>query len=351
MRARQVDAVLIQGERNVTWLTGFTGDSTWLLLTQDSECLISDFRFTTQLEEECAGVAALIRPSNVKLSEAVAGLVRQHRVEKLGCEAHLATAEVLETIRTAVSPTVAESFAWEIEALRAIKDKDEIQAIREAVRLAERGYHYFRSVITPEKTERQLAAELEFALRQFGADGLSFPAIVAVGDRSALPHYRPGENPVSASPILLLDWGACGRSGYRSDLTRTMLTGKADRKFEKVYRTVLEAQLAGIARIAPGLTCGDVDAAAREIIQAAGFGKYFDHGLGHGIGLDVHEGPRLARNVETVLQPGMVVTVEPGIYLPGWGGVRIEDDVLVTRQGCEVLSTVPKDWESVSVQC
>lgn len=351
LRTRRFDAVLVQAERNVTWLTGFTGDSTWLLITLDSELLISDFRYITQLAEECPGVATLIRTSSMKLSDAVSGQVRQLGIEKLGVEGHVITMELAEVLKTALPQTQIESFAWEIEALRAVKDREEIAEIREAVRLAERGFDYFRAVITPDKTERQLAAELEFALRQQGAQGLSFSAIVAVGDRAALPHYRPGNRLVSSSPWLLLDWGARTHSGYCSDLTRMLLTAKPDRKFEKVYRTVLEAQLAAIARIAPGVSCGDVDAAAREVIHAAGFGKYFDHGLGHGIGLEVHESPRLSRNVETILQAGMVVTVEPGIYLPEWGGVRIEDDVLVTRQGCEVLSSIPKDFASLSVSC
>jgi len=351
LRVRHFDAVLVQSERNVSWLTGFTGDSTWLLLTQDSETLMSDFRFVTQLEEECPGINTLIRTASLKLSDVVAGLVAKCDIGRLGIEAHVMTLETAEGLRTALPGTVVESFAWEIEALRAIKDRWEIAEIREAIRLAERGFEYFKAVLTPDKTERQLAAELEYAVRQRGGLGLSFPAIVAVGDRAALPHYRPGLRPVSASPLLLLDWGAYTHSGYCSDLTRTMLTGKMDRKFEKVYRTVLEAQEAAIRCIAPGVQCDEVDAVAREVIRAAGFAKYFDHGLGHGIGLDVHEAPRLSRNVKTVLQAGMVVTVEPGIYLPEWGGVRIEDNVLVTRQGCEVLSSLPKDFESVMVSC
>ncbi|WP_437227119.1 M24 family metallopeptidase [Planctomicrobium sp. SH661] len=349
LRVRHFDAALIQSEKNVAWLTGFSGDSTWLLLTQDSQTLISDFRFVTQLEEECPGVSALIRPSSVKLSAAVADLVGQQKIERLGFEGQVATFELVESLRGALPGIGLESFAWEVEALRVVKDREEIAEIKEAVRLAERGFQCFQSILTPDSTERQLAAELEHALRRFGARGLSFPAIVAVGDRSALPHYRAGNRRLSESPILLLDWGAVTQDGYCSDLTRTMLTGKPDRKFEKVYKTVLEAQVAAIDRIAPGVTCGEVDAVARDIIQAAGFGKYFDHGLGHGIGLDVHEAPRLSRKVETVLQPGMVVTVEPGIYLPGWGGVRIEDDILVTKQGREVLSSLPKDWDHVTV--
>ncbi|SFI47553.1 M24 family metallopeptidase [Planctomicrobium piriforme] len=351
LRSRKLDALLVTGERNVAWLSGFTGDSTWLLVTQDKEVLLSDFRFVTQIEEECPGVTGVIRSSSQRLTDILAETCGQLHVERCGFEGHLVTVETAELFRNLPDPTTWVSTTQEIEQLRAIKDRDEIAEIREAVRFAERGFRCFQAALRPDKTERQLSAELEHAMRGFGAAGFCFPAIVAVGDRAALPHYRAGNNLLSASPILLLDWGARAFSGYCSDLTRTMVTAKPDKTFEKVYRTVLEAQLAAIQKIGPGVRCGDVDAVARQFIAAAGYGKYFDHGLGHGIGLDVHEVPRLSRNSDVILKPGMVVTVEPGIYLPGWGGVRIEDDVLVTRQGCEVLSSLPKDWDSVLTAC
>jgi Xaa-Pro aminopeptidase len=348
---RKVDALLVVGERNVSWLTGFTGDSTYLLVTPDEALLVSDFRYVTQVEEECPGIPAFIRPSTMKLPEAVRQAVEQLQIERLGIEGHRMTLETFRIIQEQLAGVHLDSIHWEIEELRAVKDREEIGEIREAVRLAEKGFDFLKAILTPQATERQLAHELEHALRGFGADGLSFPAIVAVGDRSALPHYRPGHRTIAESPILLVDWGARTESGYVSDLTRTLLTGpfSAKRKFEKVYRTVLEAQQRAIEGIRPGARCGDIDALARDHIRKSGFGKHFDHGLGHGIGLDVHELPSLRANSETILRAGMVVTVEPGIYLPGWGGVRIEDDVLVTRRGCEVLSGVPKEWDSVYV--
>jgi len=344
-----VDGMLITAERNVTWLTGFTGDSTYLLLTPDREILISDFRYVTQIEEECPGVEAFIRKSAMKLPEAVAAMIEGRKVDRLGIEGHSLTVELFRRLQETMSEILLVPVNWKVEELRSVKDAEEIAELRQAVRFAERGFEFLKAILTPEKTERRLAHELEHLLRGQGAAGLSFPAIIAVGDRAALPHYRPGEITVKSSPILLVDWGAMTQGGYRSDLTRTLLTGKPDRKFEKVYKTVLEAQRLAIEKIAPGVKCGEVDSAAREYIREAGYGKYFDHGLGHGIGLDIHELPRFSKGVETELRPGMVVTVEPGIYLPGWGGVRIEDDVLVTKHGYEVLSSVPKTWESVHV--
>ncbi len=351
LRSKKLDALLVTAEKNVAWLTGFTGDSTWLIVTQNGEQLLSDSRFTTQIEEECPGVASFIRESTERLSDVAVAQLKGHGVERCGFEGHALTWETANSLQSHASEGFWTAVNWEIEQLRAIKDKDEIAEIRSAIRLAERGFEYFKAILTPQQTERQLAALLEQAMREFGAVGCSFPAIIAVGDRAALPHYRPGDITVTQSSTLLIDWGARTRSGYVSDLTRTLLTGKKDKTYERVYKTVLEAQQRAIEAIAPGVLCRDVDAVARQIIQKAGYGKNFGHGLGHGIGLDVHELPRLAGSSGTVLKPGMVVTVEPGIYLPGWGGVRIEDDVLVTRDGFEVLSSTPKGWNDIAVAC
>ena len=185
-------------------------------------------------------------------------------------------------------------------------------------------------------------------MRLFGAAGCSFPTIVAAGPRGALPHARATGSPIGGHAAVLIDWGASGRL-YKSDLTRVLVTGKISPKLQRLYGLVLNAQEQAIAAIRPGaLTC-DVDQVARQIIAEAGFARAFGHGLGHGIGLEIHEGPRLAANTTVVLKAGMVVTVEPGIYLPGWGGIRIEDDVLVTRTGHEVLTRVPKRWEETMV--
>jgi Xaa-Pro aminopeptidase len=203
-----------------------------------------------------------------------------------------------------------------------------------------------RSELQEGATEKEVADQLEANLRRCGATGSSFPSIVAVGVRAALPHARPtATTRIGDDDFVLFDWGATGRP-YKSDLTRVLVTGKVSPEFEKVYQTVLAAQERGIAAIRPGAKAQDVDAEARSVIEEAGFGRFFTHGLGHGIGMDVHEAPRLRKESETILEPGMIVTVEPGIYLPDWGGVRIEDDVLVTTEGCEVLSHLPKalDW-------
>src|SRR4029077_9103939 len=231
-----------------------------------------------------------------------------------------------------------------VERLRIVKDKSEIDATLVACQQARRSFDVVRAGLTTSMTELEVANELEYQARRFGAKARSFPAIVAVGDRAALPHATPTRRRLSESDFTLVDWGA--NSGlYMSDLTRIIVTGRISPKLRKIYGVVLKAQLAAIDAIRPCRTCEQVDGVARRIIARAGFGKAFGHGLGHGTGLEIHEAPRLAVGQTTKLQPGMIVTVEPGIYLPGWGGVRIEDDILVTRTGHEVLSNVPKQLD------
>jgi len=247
-----------------------------------------------------------------------------------------------------------------VEKLRVIKDATEIERIREAIRIAERAFEIFRPMLRPSDSEKELSDALEMYIRRAGGTCSSFPAIVAVGDRSARPHARPTDRRIRDAELLLVDWGAC-EGFYKSDLTRVLLTRKnlsfsrtarksrAADKLEKIYNVVLGAQEQALRAVRPGVKASDVDAAARKFIAGAGYGQYFTHGLGHGLGLQVHEAPAVRANSTDILQAGMVFTVEPGIYLPGWGGVRIEDDVLVTADGCEVLTSVAKDWASIDM--
>jgi Xaa-Pro aminopeptidase len=268
--------------------------------------------------------------------------VESFKLARLGIEGNSATVSLERSIAKAlpkIEMVVTENL---VEQLRVVKDKSEVDATRLACAQAKRAYEVVRASVTTNMTELEVAAELEYQARRFGAKALSFPAIVAVGPRAALPHARPTTRKLGESDFTLIDWGV--NSGlYMSDLTRVIVTGKISPKLRKIYGLVLKAQLAAIDAIQPGKTCEQVDAVARKVITRAGFGKAFGHGLGHGTGLEIHEAPRLAVGQKSKLQPGMIVTVEPGVYVPGWGGVRIEDDVLVTRTGHEVLTDVPKE--------
>jgi len=337
-------AMLVTDERNVTYLTGFTGDSSYLLLSAREAILISDPRYTIQLEEECPDLTLVIRSPVTKIHTAAADVVVSAKISRLAIEAHslsMANYQTIEQDMTGVDCLPTEGI---VESLREVKDKDELDEIRYSVMLAERAFAVVRASLRPEQTEKEIADDLEHQIRLFGGRGTSFTPIVGVGDRSALPHYRPGDLRVDDAGFMLVDWGAQGRR-YMSDLTRMIVTGKVPAKLEKIYNIVLAANRKAIQTIRPGVMMNAVDRAARKVIEDRGYGKKFSHSLGHGIGLQIHEGPWLRGNEKQPLKAGMVVTVEPGIYLSGFGGVRIEDDVLVTRDGCEVLSSVPKQWE------
>jgi Xaa-Pro aminopeptidase len=341
--------MLVTSFTNVTYLTGFTGDDSYLLVSKDGECLLSDSRFSIQIEEECPGLEVAIRSTPVTMLQMATKVIRGHKFAQLGIEANSMTLATSAAFSRELSPLELVPTAGLVEDLRMIKDGEEIKSLRSAVRYAERAFGVLRATLRGDQTEQQIAAQIDFNLRQDGAKGSGFESIIAVGSRAALPHARPTTRRVDAGYVLLVDWGA-NEGLYISDLSRTLVTGKPTTKLEKVYKTVLAAQLAAIQAIRPGATCEYVDGVSRKIISDAGFGKNFGHGLGHGIGLQVHESPRFAANSSQPLVPGMVVTVEPGIYLADQFGVRIEDDVLVTKNGNEVLSSLPKCWETAQVE-
>ena len=348
-RSLGIDALLVTDFPNVTYLTGFTGDDSYLLVCRQGEILLSDPRYTTQLGEECPGLELLIRAPGVTMLQAIAKATRAASVATLGVEADSMTVGLRDQIAEKIPKLAITATSGLVERLRLLKDKFEVARIRIAVEQAEKAFAALRTKLHPEMTEKEAADELEHQFRLFGAKNAAFPSIVAVGERAALPHATPSsQRRIGDADFVLFDWGA-NEGLYLSDLTRVLVTGKISPKFERIYRLVLEAQTRAIAAVRPGVLAHDVDNVARSVIAEAGFGQRFRHGLGHGLGLLVHESPRLAVKNQTVLKPGMVVTVEPGIYLPGWGGVRIEDDVLVTRTGHEVLTHVPKRLEEIVV--
>jgi Xaa-Pro aminopeptidase len=349
-----LDALLVSHPVNVTYLTGFSGEASYLIVGRKQTLMVSDGRFTTQLVEECPGLAVHIRPPSQTTVPEVAKVLTDLGFRKVGCESSHLTVADFDWLK-GLAPTMdwAPAKGW-VEAQRAVKDAGEIEQIRAAIGVAERAFKAFKVSLGPDDTEKQLADRMEQLIRQVGGAGTSFPTIVGVGSRSGLPHAPLTDARVMSADFLLVDWGAVGRF-YKSDLTRMIVTRRSwfrpaparpprdDLKFAKVYGTVLAAQAKAIAAIRPGAKARDVDAAARTVIADAGYGAAFSHGLGHGLGLQVHEAPFLRASSDDVLAAGMVVTVEPGIYLEGWGGARIEDDVLVTPDGREVLTTLPRD--------
>jgi Xaa-Pro aminopeptidase len=349
MRKLGVEALLVTDFKNVTYLTGFTGEDSLLLIREKGETLLTDGRFTTQLTQECPDLDLLVRKPGISILQAIIRALKTAEISRLAIESESMTVGMEDKISDKLPNLAIMPTTGLVEKLRLVKDREEIELIRLAIRQAEKAFGVIRASLKPEMTEKQICDELEHQFRLFGAKSASFPSIVALGSRAALPHATPGNDRLSDSEFLLIDWGAC-EGLYHSDLTRTLVAGRIPPKFARVYKTVLDAQRKAIEAIRPGVISQDVDDAARSVIAKAGYGRRFTHGLGHGLGLQVHEGPRLAAKNQTVLKPGMVVTVEPGIYIPGWGGVRIEDDVLVTRSGHEVLTHVPKELDEMIIE-
>ncbi len=345
LKTAGIDALLVTALTNVRYLTGFSGEDSMLVAARRRSILVSDRRFETQIAEECPGLDAHIRPATESMMEAVAQVVGRLKVQRLAFESRTTSVQQWESLTRSLKPLALVPQPDLVEQLRIIKDADELREIRSAIRQAERGFSLLKAALRADMTEREAANDLEHAMRRFGARQASFEIIVAAGPRSALPHARPTSAMIGGADFVLIDWGATNASGYRSDLTRLVVTGTISPKLERLYGVVLDAHRRGIEAVRPGTAAHDVDSAARRVINRAGWGRYFGHGLGHGIGLDIHEDPRVSQSSTTVLKPGMVVTVEPGIYIPGWGGIRIEDDVLVTRTGHEVLSSLPQDLD------
>jgi Xaa-Pro aminopeptidase len=361
LKARGVDGFLVTTPVNVTYLTGYTGDDTFYAVAPKHELLISDTRFEDQIKEECPDLDAHIRPHTRTTLEAAAEVLTKAGAKAVGVEGNRITLGDLERLKQLAPKVEFVSLDGLVEGQRAIKDPGEVEKIRDAVRAAERGFRMFVATLREADTEKDMVDALEGYVRRAGARSTSFPPVIAVGERGALPHAPPTAKPLGDGSKLLVDWGA--DLLYKSDLTRTLRSpfgtapsrkNKFERvgfRFEDLYKVVLDAQNAALAAIRPGVKARDVDAAARKSFASARLDKhhdldlsqYFTHGLGHGIGLEVHEAPKIRSNSDDVLESGMVVTVEPGLYIPGWGGIRIEDDVLVTHDGCRLLSTLSRE--------
>ncbi len=342
------EGLLVTNFNNVTYLTGFTGDDSYLLVGRNGDVLVTDSRYTIQLQDECPNLDISIRKRTVKMITAVGRLIRSAKIARLGVEGDSMVVSLRDRLKAELPKVELVATSGLVEQFRQIKDKYEIAEIRNAVRIAEKAFGVVRASLKPDMTEKRVSDELEYQIRLFGGQSAAFTTIVGVGPRAALPHATVTDRQIGSSDFVLIDWGAQS-AGYKSDLTRVLVTGKISTKLHRIYGVVLKAQAAAIAAIRPGAISRDVDRAARQVIAKAGFGPRFGHGLGHGIGLDIHEGPGLSTDDKKPLKAGQVITVEPGIYLPGWGGVRIEDDVLVTRGGHEVLTTLGKKWDEVIV--
>ena len=338
----QVDAFLITHLPNVRYLCGFTGSAGALLVGGAEPVFFTDGRYTAQAREQVRGARVQIAkgPLLSTVAEALKGTRSQTR---LGIEGdHMTVAQEARLRALLPKPWRLRPLSGVVERQRRIKDATEIQLVRAAVQLGSSLFQPLLKTLRPGVPETTISAKLDYAARQAGAEGMAFDTIVAASPRSALPHGRASSAPLPRRGLVVLDFGVI-LAGYCSDMTRTVAMGRLSAQERGWYAAVLEAQLAGIAAVRAGVTAGEVDEASRKVLKRSRLAKYFTHSTGHGVGLEIHESPRLAAGETTVLEPGMVLTIEPGIYVPGIGGVRIEDMVLVTKTGCDNLTPTSKE--------
>ncbi|MBS4176373.1 M24 family metallopeptidase [Lederbergia citrea] len=335
----EIDGLLITSTYNRRYITNFTGTAGVALVSADRALFITDFRYTEQAGKQAEGFE-IVQHSGSIVTE-VAEKAKELGIKKLGFEQDHVSFATWNGYKEAIEAELV-PVSNLMENLRLIKNNQELSIIKEAADIADAAFKHILDYIKPGLTELDVANELEFFMRKSGATSSSFDIIVASGSRSALPHGVASSKVIEKGDFVTMDYGALHK-GYISDITRTIAVGKPSEQLKEIYDVVLEAQLRAMDGIKPGMTGIQADAIARDYITEKGYGDYFGHSLGHGIGLEVHEGPGLSIRSEAKLEPGMVVTVEPGIYLPGIGGVRIEDDTLITESGNETLTHSTKD--------
>ena len=339
LEEQQLDALLITNPYNRRYMTNFTGSAGTAIISKDDAVFITDFRYMGQANDQLTGYR-IVQHTETMIQE-VANQVKEMKIETLGFEKEDLSYSQFEMYNKQVDAKLV-PVAGLVEKLRLIKTPEEIEVLKQAAAIADAAFVYICSVIQAGKTELEIANELEFFMRKQGATSSSFDIIVASGERGALPHGVASDKVIETGDLVTMDYGAL-YNGYISDITRTVAIGEPSAKLREIYEVTLRAQELGVEQIKPGMTGIEADAITRDYIKSKGYGEAFGHSTGHGIGLEVHEAPSLSSKSKTVLVPNMAVTVEPGIYLPGIGGVRIEDDILITETGNERLTKSTKE--------
>lgn len=334
------DGIFLYSPENRRYASGFTGSTGYVIISEKDAGFVTDFRYKNQAGIQCQGFEII--ENKTPLVDYLVDVIRKYSIKKLAYEDAFMTVSFYNNLKDKLENVEFIPLKESEGNIRIIKDQEELNNIKKAAEIADKAFKHILDYVKPGVTERDVAIELEFFMKNNGATGLSFESIVASGWRSSLPHGVATDKKINLGELLTLDYG-CVYNGYCSDMTRTIVIGKADEKQKKIYGIVLKAQKEALAHIKPGVLGKDVDKIARDIIIEAGYGDYFGHGLGHGVGLAIHEEPRLSPAGETVLETNMVVTDEPGIYIPDFGGVRIEDLVVVGKDGPIVYSNSPKE--------
>ncbi|NLA07815.1 MAG: aminopeptidase P family protein [Firmicutes bacterium] len=335
-----IDGLLITRPENRRYMTGFTGSAGVVVVTADDACFITDFRYVEQAAYQAPEFTVI--KHEVKIADTLRAVAEKAGIKKLGFEKDVITYKQHETFSSALPGIELVPTEGIVETLRTVKDEHEIDYIRRAEAIGDAAFSHILDIIKPGMTEIDVALEIEWFMRKSGAEGIGFEVIIASGECGAMPHGVASSKKLAEGELIVMDFGAVYQ-GYRGDMTRTVSLGKASPEQRRIYDIVLQAQEAALQGILPGKTGKEIDGLARKVIEEAGYGENFGHGLGHGVGLAVHEEPRLSVTAAEELRPGMVVTVEPGIYLPGFLGVRIEDLVVVSESGIMNLTSSPKE--------
>lgn len=339
MGKNNISATWVTKPEDIYYYSGFTGSTGSALITEGALYFFADFRYTKQVSQQCVGYTI----KEVSAKKNTMDHLKELVVGTLAYEDQYMSVSEYNALKSAILEERLVPLKNTITVLRAIKDEEEIVNLRQAAAIADKGFLHVLDIVKPGMTEKELALELEFFMRKQGASGLSFTTIVASGIRSSMPHGVASDKVIEKNDMLTLDFG-CMYNGYCSDMTRTFVVGTADERQKELYNIVLETQLKVLEAIKPGARCKEIDALSREIIGGYGYGEFYGHGLGHGVGLEIHELPVLNGTSEFVLEENMVVTDEPGIYLPDFGGVRIEDTVLVIKDGYDLISRSTKEF-------
>lgn len=338
LESENLDALIILSDYNRRYISDFTGTSGALIISNNENKLITDFRYIEQATNQATHFEIVNRRSGI--IDEIKEIIKNKQYKTVGFEGHLVSYDTFRELSQIDTNYV--SIGNAIEKIREVKSPEEIDKIKYAAKIVNDTYNYILNIAKVGMTERELKALLESKMLELGADGPSFDTIVASGYRGALPHGVASDKVIEKGDMITLDFGAYYR-GYCSDITRTFAIGEPDKKLKEIYNIVLQSQIKAIEEIKPGMTTKEADALSRDYIKAHGYGNEFGHSLGHGIGLDIHEGPVLSKNTNDTVQVNNCVTIEPGIYVDGLGGVRIEDDILITENGCEVFTKCTKD--------
>ena len=331
-----IDALFVSSWPNVTYLSGFQNTESWIFVSPKGLYFITDSRYLEQARSQAKGFKVILRDKK-SVSEIAAELARKLRARSVGFESTQVTHDFYGSLVKAFHGTRLVPTRNLVETLRLVKDSEEIALIQKSADIAVKGFHFVKETAMPGMTERELQGRLEYYTKSIGSEKPAFDIIIAAGARASMPHCQTGQVPLIDNDAVLVDMGVV-YEGYHSDLTRPVFLGKITAFYKKIYDIVWQAQRAGIRKAAPGIQCSEVDEACRSFIKKNGYGPNFGHGTGHGVGLEIHEGPNVSGKSQTILKPGMVITVEPGIYIPGKLGIRIEDMVLITEKGNKVMT-------------